>query len=121
MTRVMVLGGRGLMGRRILRLLKQSMPDAELLCAGREEADVDGARFARFDLREPEDYGKALRGVDVLINTVGPFTYDPAPILRACLDNGCHYVDLAETPEFMRGARELARGFPAGSAHASSS
>jgi hypothetical protein len=105
----MVLGGRGLMGRRILRLLKKSLPDAELICAGRTQADVPGTTFARFDLAAPEDHGDALRRADVLINTVGPFNYDPGPIIRACHDNGCHYVDLAETPAFMRGAREIAR------------
>lgn len=110
----MVLGGSGLMGRRILRLLRQTLPDAELLCAGRNHASVEGATFERFDIARPDDFAATVDGVNVLINTVGPFTYDPAPLLRICRQHGCHYVDLAETPAFMQAVRDIAAGFPPG-------
>lgn len=84
------------MGRRVVRLLKQSLPDAEVLTAGR-----NAANDLRFDVKAPEDNYAALQGVDVLINTVGPFTYNPAPVVSACLDCDVHYVDIAETAPFM--------------------
>ncbi|MBK8205893.1 MAG: saccharopine dehydrogenase NADP-binding domain-containing protein [Planctomycetes bacterium] len=114
MSTVMVLGGSGLMGRRILRLLRQSLPDATLICGGRSPTSVEGATFTRFDLARPEDFGATLQHVDVLINTVGPFTYDHGPLLRACREHRCHYVDLAETPAFMQAVRDIAAGFVPG-------
>lgn len=101
----MVLGGRGLIGRRILRLLRRSLPDAELLCAGRRETHIDGVRFVAFDIDAPSR--EALSGVNVLINTVGPFVYRAAPLLKLCDEAGCHWIDLSETPGFMREVREF--------------
>ena len=90
------------MGRRIIRLLKQALPQVEVLTAGR------GAANDRvFDVHAPEDHYAALRGIDVFLNTVGPFEYDPRPVMRACLDNSVHYVDIAETHEFMAAAAAL--------------
>ena len=97
-----MLGGRGFMGRRILRLLPKNI---DTVVAGRGPERDD---YIRFDVHEPE--GVKLREGDVVINTVGPFTYAPEPVVRACLDHGAHYVDLAETPAYMRGVREVARG-----------
>lgn len=102
MSRVVILGGRGFMGRRILRLLPK---DLQKVVAGRGPERDD---YIHFDVHEPE--GVKLREGDVVINTVGPFTYAPEPVVRACIDNGAHYVDLAETPDFMRAVREVARG-----------
>ncbi|MCZ7605257.1 MAG: saccharopine dehydrogenase NADP-binding domain-containing protein [Planctomycetota bacterium] len=102
MSRVLIAGGRGFMGRRIIRLLKQALPKVEVLTAGRGLAND-----RVFDVHAPEDHYTALRGIDVFLNTVGPFEYDPRPVMRACLDNGVHYVDIAETHEFMAAAAAL--------------
>lgn len=101
----MVLGGRGLIGRRILRLLRQTLPDAELVCAGRKRVYLDDIESVTLDVYEPQR--QALSGVDVLINCVGPFLYNADPLLELCDDTGCHWVDLAETPGFMRQVREF--------------
>jgi hypothetical protein len=39
--------------------------------------------------------------VDAVINSVGPFEYDPSPLVSSCLNAGCHYVDIAETAGFL--------------------
>lgn len=103
MSRVLVLGGRGFMGRRIVRLLTESLPDVEVLTGGRSESND-----RRLDVYAPEDHYAALRDVDVLINTVGPFDYDPSPIVGACTDTATHYIDIAETYEWVESIR--ARG-----------
>ncbi|MCB9936359.1 MAG: saccharopine dehydrogenase NADP-binding domain-containing protein [Planctomycetes bacterium] len=102
MSRVLIAGGRGFMGRRISRLMKQALPQVEVLTAGRGPAND-----RVFNVHAPEDHYAALRGIDVFLNTVGPFEYDPRPVMRACLDNGVHYVDIAETHEFMAQAAAL--------------
>ena len=100
MKRVLVVGGRGFMGRRVMRLMKQSLPDAEVLSGGRSDSND-----RVLDVRSPEGSYEALRDVDVLVNAVGPFTYDPRPLIRACVDNGVHYVDLAESNAFIANAQ----------------
>jgi hypothetical protein len=37
----------------------------------------------------------------VVINAMGPYAYDPAPLLDACAAAGAHYIDLASEPEFL--------------------
>jgi hypothetical protein len=54
---------------------------------------------ARLD--EPASLRCALSGVAVVINAMGPYAYDPAPLLDACAAAGAHYVDLASEPEFL--------------------
>jgi len=36
-----------------------------------------------------------------VINAVGPYAYDPAPVLDVCAAAGAHYVDLASEPGFL--------------------
>jgi hypothetical protein len=97
---VLVAGGRGFMGRRIVRLLKESLPDVEVLTGGRSAAND-----RRLDVHAPEDDYASLRDVDVLINTVGPFDYDPSPIVSACIDTQTHNVDIAETDDWVEAVR----------------
>lgn len=92
------------MGRRVVRLLRQSLPEVQVLTAGRGDAND-----RRLDVHAPEDHYASLRSVNVLINTVGPFTYDPAPIVGACLDCGVHYIDIAETAPFMAQANRAGK------------
>jgi hypothetical protein len=104
-SRIVVLGGRGLIGRRILRLLRQTLPDAELVCAGRKRVYLEGIESVILDVYEPRR--EALSGADALINCVGPFLYSADPLLDLCDEAGCHWIDLAETPEFMREVRQF--------------
>src|SRR5205807_3186622 len=52
-----------------------------------------------------------LAGADAVINAVGPFDYDPRPLVTACLAAGCHYVDIAETPDFIAAVEDAACPF----------
>ncbi len=40
-----------------------------------------------------EDLTAAFQGIEVVINTVGPFMQLGEPVVQACLAAGCHYVD----------------------------
>jgi len=79
------------MGRRVERLLRAALPGARVLAASRS-AGSD----RRLDLRDPSSFAPALRGVSVLVNAVGPYAYDPAPLVRACIEARVHVVDLAD-------------------------
>lgn len=107
---VLLLGARGVVGRRILRLLEQALPDTEIICAGRRP--ITGATFRECDLRDVASFSTAIEGVRVVINAVGPFDYDPTPLVRACGENGTHWVDLAEIPTFIDHVAQGVEGAP---------
>jgi len=92
-VRVVVLGGTGHFGGRICRRLSQC-PDVELIAPGR----------ADLDMRSPE-FCTSLRKLrpDVLIHTAGPYQDQDYAVARACIDVGCHYVDLADGRDFVCG------------------
>jgi hypothetical protein len=103
---LLVLGATGVMGRRIVALARRLLPGVRVLRASRRP---------RHDTRSVDihDLGSlrgALRDVSAVINAVGPFEYDPEPLLAACAEAGCDYVDIAETPLFIGWVEELARG-----------
>ena len=60
-----------------------------------------GARAVIARLDEPASLRGALADVAVVINAMGPYAYDPAPLLDACAAAGAHYVDLASEPDFL--------------------
>jgi hypothetical protein len=106
MKRLLVLGASGVMGRRIVALAQRLLPGATVLSASRRPRPD----MRSVDVQDLNTLRPALRDVDAVINTVGPFVYDPAPLLTACAEAGCDYVDLAETPEFIERVEGLAQG-----------
>ena len=98
------------MGSRIARLFAGFAPEARVIPASRRGSSALGAGARRVEVSDPATVLPALEGVDVLVNAVGPYRYDPAPLVRACVESGTHYVDLAESPEFLARARAAADG-----------
>lgn len=95
--RVVVLGGTGHFGGRICRRLSQCS-DIDLIAPG----------HADLDMRSPE-FCASLRNLrpDVLIHTAGPFQHQDYAVARACIESGCHYVDLADGRDFVLGFSAL--------------
>jgi hypothetical protein len=105
MPQVLLLGANGGMGRRIVALWESQVPGVPLRLGVRRRESMEnfgpGARAVIARLDEPASLRGALSGVAVVINAVGPYAYDPAPLLDACVAAGAHYVDLASEPEFL--------------------
>ena len=112
--RVLVLGGYGQFGRRIVEALAG---DAEMavIVAGRDvsraAALCDALRPTARATLEAEaiditrDFDAALRRVrpDLVIHTAGPFQAQGYDVARATLGVGAHYVDLADGRAFVEG------------------
>lgn len=107
--KVVVLGGYGVFGARLVRLLKRDGHD--VVVAGRSEARAQafatevGAQALGVDRQG--DLG-ALWAVapDAVVDAAGPFhAYgdDPYALARACIDQAVHYLDLADDPAFCAG------------------
>lgn len=106
LMRVVVLGGAGNFGARIVRALKDD-PDIELLAAGRRAAPVPGAeavRAVKVDLAA-SDFAQQLRllAPGLVIHCVGPFQGQDYRVACAALACGAHYVDLSDGREFVAG------------------
>lgn len=116
--RVLVLGGYGFFGSRIVTLLARET-GLEILIAGRdrEQAAALAARLTPsaavltplpLDIHRPDftDYLCAL-APHLVIHTCGPFQGQDYRIAEACLRAGCHYVDLADGRAFVTGITSL--------------
>jgi hypothetical protein len=116
---VLVIGGYGVFGGRLVRLL-QRVPDLRVLVAGRSRRAAQ--RFCRRYGGEPwvfdRDGDLALQladaAADAVVDAAGPFQLygqasgrDPYRLARAVLAAGAHYLDLADDPGFVAGITVL--------------
>ncbi len=108
--KVVIAGGHGALGGRVRALCKRLAPTLDVVPASRR-----GRGGERLDLHADGLAGR-LEGFDALVNAVGPYDYDPSPILRACAEARCHYVDLAELPRYVEEAEEASRKYDAAGA-----
>jgi saccharopine dehydrogenase-like NADP-dependent oxidoreductase len=110
--RVLVLGGYGHFGARIVRSLAIT-PGITVIAAGRNPAQA-AARLPGVDLANIElcrldtaaaDFAATLAGTraDLVIHTAGPFQGQGYDVAQACLRAGMHYIDLADGREFVAG------------------
>lgn len=109
-ARVLVIGGYGNFGSYIARALAPDEP-IQLLIGGRSEAKA--TRFANgLGAANPAE-GHAIDidadlvmaldriGPDIVIHTTGPFQNQDHRVARACIAQGCHYLDLADARDFV--------------------
>lgn len=109
--RLLVVGASGEMGRRIVTLADRLLDDVQVVAGTHRREVSNDLETRRIDiLGSAASIAQSLNGIDAVINAVGPYNYDPTNLLLACLESGCHYVDLAETPEFISRLNEFAKG-----------
>ncbi|MCA0325597.1 MAG: saccharopine dehydrogenase NADP-binding domain-containing protein [Proteobacteria bacterium] len=104
---VLVLGGYGHFGTRIVKALAQDST-LRLVVAGRDAtraralADAVGAQALALDAADPQ-LAQRLRaqGIGLLIHTAGPFQAQQYAVAQACADAGAHYIDLADGRRFV--------------------
>src|SRR5262245_50548664 len=105
MPQVLLLGASGGMGRRIAALWESHVSNVPLRLGVRRREVMEnfgpGARAVIARLDEPASLRGALVDIAAVINAMGPYAYDPAPLLDACAAAGAHYVDLASEPDFL--------------------
>src|SRR6056297_1381943 len=53
-----------------------------------------GLPHRTFSLEEPNEIKKNLAGIDLVLNAAGPFKYTAEPLIKACLENKTHYLDI---------------------------
>jgi NAD(P)-dependent dehydrogenase (short-subunit alcohol dehydrogenase family) len=102
--RIVVVGGGGNFGARIVRALRGD-PNIELLVAGRRIVSVPGAEDVTGVLIDIDDAGfaGALKAVSpgLVIHCVGPFQGQDYRVANAALAARAHYLDLADGRQFI--------------------
>ncbi|MEP7119517.1 MAG: saccharopine dehydrogenase NADP-binding domain-containing protein [Byssovorax sp.] len=98
MQTLVVLGGTGVVGRRIARLAEERGIAERIVRVAR--GVKEDALNRRADLADLGSIRAAIAGASVVVNAVGPFTYDPAPLVAICAASGAQYVDIAEVESF---------------------
>lgn len=114
--RILIIGGYGNFGRFIARMLGREN-NIQLIISGRNE-DKAKALVAKLDAKNtPEtaildiDHGleKSLATIkpDIVVHTSGPYQGQSYKVAQACINQSCHYVDLADARDFVAGIGEL--------------
>jgi short subunit dehydrogenase-like uncharacterized protein len=119
MLRVLIVGGYGIFGGRIVELL-QDEPRLELIVAGRsaERAQAFCARQhaaatlvpAAFDRNGDLAHHLAVLRPDLLVDASGSFQAygeDRYRVIEACIAARMPYLDLADGADFVEGVRSL--------------
>lgn len=102
--KVVILGGYGTFGSFISEELSHS---ADVVVAGRNQAKGQkfaeslGAEFSLCDARDNASLRAAIKGANIVINASGPFFPNDYGIPRACLEENCHYIDLADNRAYV--------------------
>ena len=105
MSKVIVLGGCGVVGRIATQTLVSSGVFSEIAVAdvdiaqtrrAASEAGLSQDSAVEFDAASPQSVAKAVAGSSVVVNCVGPFYKYGPPILRAVIDSGIDYVDVCD-------------------------
>ncbi|MBC6980473.1 DUF4166 domain-containing protein [Caulobacter sp. 17J80-11] len=114
--KLLILGGYGMFGGRLARLLADE-PRLTLVLAGRSRSKADafaatlpsgGARIETAVFDRDGDVGAQLAALapDMVVDASGPFQgYGEAPyrVVEAALAVGCDYLDLADGSDFVLG------------------
>ena len=100
--RVIALGGCGGMGRFAVRQALTYGFVKEIIVAdfdgekARDFAEECGPKVspAEVDVSDSSDLTSLISGADVVLAAVGPYFRFGVPILRAAIQEGCHYIDI---------------------------
>ena len=110
--RVVVYGGNGFFGRiTVNELLRSTTTQIEI--ASRTGHFVDFARhksrvrFIESDMYDQDSVHRTVTGADLVIVAAGPFQGMPLTVLRACVEKGVPYIDVADDSDFVRRAYAL--------------
>jgi hypothetical protein len=115
-TTVLVVGATGEMGQRICRLLRRWTPSVRVVGANRSGRGHPDFPVHRVDVRDERSLAPALRDVALVVNAVGPYLYDPAPLVRACVRARAHLVDLSDDLAWRAAVEQAAQRTGAASA-----
>ena len=112
--KILILGEYGNFGQRICRALVD-VPGIEcILGAPRAHKGSKLARkldigFKLVDVRNRPILRQSLQGIFAVVNTCGPFQTRDYTVAEQCADRGIHYIDPADSRDYVSGFARLSR------------
>lgn len=111
MKRILIIGGYGNFGSFISRRLA-STPNLHIIIAGRSfekatclatelQSDTNSVEGIALDITKNLSDALASIKPDIVIHTSGPFQAQDPFVAKACIAQGCHYIDLADGRDFV--------------------
>lgn len=109
---LVVFGATGFTGKRVCQLLAEDVgKKLRWAIAGRDSSRLEVVK-KQYSLPSSVDVLTAdvtdeasVRTVSarskLLLDCVGPFRFYGEPVVKACIAEGCHYIDITGEPEFM--------------------
>jgi short subunit dehydrogenase-like uncharacterized protein len=94
----MIYGANGYTGRLIAEQAQRQ--GLQPILAGRSRETIEaiasetGLDFLVFDLDDKAALNDALKGISIVLHCAGPFSATSQPMIEACLEKGCHYLDI---------------------------
>uniref|UniRef100_A0A673BWK7 Saccharopine dehydrogenase-like oxidoreductase n=1 Tax=Sphaeramia orbicularis TaxID=375764 RepID=A0A673BWK7_9TELE len=55
------------------------------------------------DVGEPDSLAAMCKQAVIVLNCVGPYRFYGEPVVKACVENGAHHIDLCGEPQFLEG------------------
>ncbi|GFP90388.1 probable mitochondrial saccharopine dehydrogenase-like oxidoreductase at5g39410 [Phtheirospermum japonicum] len=116
---IIILGASGFTGKYVLRealkfLNAPNSPLKSLALAGRSPLRLTEALkwaagpnsppeipLLTADTSDPKSLFRLAAQAKIILNCVGPFRLYGQPVVSACVDSGCDYLDICGEPEFM--------------------
>lgn len=116
MIRVLIIGGYGNFGSFIASRLARE-DNIQLIIAGRDEEKArnyaaklqakNKPESARIDINNGLSASLDAIKPNVVIHTSGPYQGQSYHVAEACINQGCHYIDLADARSFVAGITQL--------------
>lgn len=102
--KILALGGCGAMGRHAVRTLLARQACEQVTIADRDAGNArafaaecgDRAAWCALDVDDGAALARAIGDAGLVMNTVGPFFRFGPRVLSACIEAGCHYIDICD-------------------------
>lgn len=104
---LIVLGATGFTGRQLVKALRRQVNGHRIALAGRRPealAELAGSDFEVLpaDLLDPSSLRRAAAQGRVMLNLAGPYAEQGEAVVAACIEAGCHHLDLSGEVFWMR-------------------
>ncbi len=104
---ILILGGAGRIGSHVAQDLAQYFPESQITVTGRNsqfQPASDRFQFLCYDLADRDRLKSIVSHYNLVIHCAGPFLYRDAFVLKTCIEAGVDYLDVSDSPKFVKEA-----------------
>jgi saccharopine dehydrogenase-like NADP-dependent oxidoreductase len=104
---ILILGGAGRIGSHVAQDLAQYLPQTQITITGRNpqfQPASDRVQFLCYDLADRDRLKSIVSPYNLVIHCAGPFLYRDAFVLKTCIESGIDYLDVSDSPKFVKEA-----------------